>query len=284
MTQKLVLQLSELRKNLATLNRNYMRELLRCNVVKFALILIVVISSGCVRVPKLSIIGQPLSTSQIEALQGDLKNNWSQIRTLRALFDARIEGGGQSQKLRQVLLYAAPDKIRLESLPIGAAYAVNILIGADGRLTFVDTTAKRAFSGENSAEFMDRITNVPLTVSEFSGFILGFLPASVVSASESKVYRDLTSGEVSVVASGSQQVFIADANGKLLKAQFRPTLGPVGNVNFKYDLANQLSEVELTIPAEKVSLRLSLVKLELNSKLSDGLFRLSLPRDYVVSK
>jgi hypothetical protein len=121
-----------------------------------------------------------LSRDEQRTLQALLASRSEEITSYRALWDVRVSAPDREEHFRVVAVWQAPHFLRLEFLPLQAAYAFALILNTDAGLTIVEPLEKRFRRSNDPARDMQRLFGMPLTASFFPLIALGRIPKALL--------------------------------------------------------------------------------------------------------
>jgi hypothetical protein len=167
--------------------------------------------------------GEELSQSESAAFVEKLKLANEKIAAGRLLATTRLESYGQKQEFRQVIVYAVPDKLRVEFLLPGIQQTSLIIVAHDGRLDAYDAKERKHSSGAASRKNLERLLSLPFETEEIMLWLAGSpLPVRLTTASRIELERSRDASEflLSVIDSDREtRLLYQSANGEETKLQ-----------------------------------------------------------------
>ncbi len=232
----------------------------------------------------------PLSAVEKETFLSTLREEATQIKTFRSLFQGSAKKALGRQNFKQSVVFERPDKLRIEYFIGGLNQLVAIIVAGDGSITFGDMQSKEAQVGNSSPASISRLVGVPFSAEELMLWLTGrvLIPTGDELAS-ADMFRD--------PKGGGKTLRLVTKDGRTLVAAFEPGYShllrsadvylassrtPVFHSQFEYserqrtDCGTNVStlplpqSVQLEIPEKSVSLRLTYDCPELNIALPDG--------------
>jgi len=205
-------------------------------------------------------------------------------RALRGSAALKLEGPGGSQRLRQDVVLARPDRLRMEIRSFLMTAAVLV---ADGRrYDYFQGHDRYRERGRVGPDLLWSIAGIPLTLEQAVHFLLGGpppRPGLAVAAAER-----LTDGTVRVDLADARGVRVRrmefDADGRLRRAA---DWTPAGRLRWEvgYDRYGDVGEepfahtIDFAFPRVETRARVAFGSVELDPRIPDGTFVLDLPGD-----
>lgn len=205
-------------------------------------------------------------------------------------------GGGARARVRQAVVFAAPDSVRIETIsPMDTTLSVLVL--GSGTVTMYDLGAQLFVQGEATPQNLARLAPVPLTADDVVRVLSGAPPldmASEASLEQVTLRWNTRRGAYTLTLptdeGGELELDIRHGDWVVSGARWRDADGePV------WDYAGAMFEtldgsdvvmphrLRFRIPAERVDVELEVERYDLNPSLADTLFTLTPPRGVEVT-
>ncbi|MCB0338160.1 MAG: DUF4292 domain-containing protein [Bdellovibrionales bacterium] len=256
-------------------------------IAKFVFVGLLMLS-GCHRVPAPTIEGKALNSDQVEEFKELLSNRASSLRTLRALCQTWISLDSDRQRFRQILVIEKPTNLRLETLPINAAFALHILKVFGDQVTFLDTQTKTAYVGQSTGDSMEQLLRIPLSGEDLVAFLTGSLDSKRIDNLDI-VYLNPTLNRYQIVRNNLQEYFELDyPDGKLIRAEFRDSVRKRLKVSIEYlnyiaiENIQVPNQIKINLVKYDAKLELDLKPMSINEPVDSELFNLVPPSYYTV--
>ena len=245
--------------------------------------------TGCFlfpRYPLPQITGSPLSSSSSAQFLRQVAENSEKLHTFRGLAVVQASYPGGRDRFRQVLVFEKPDKLRWEAFPLQGAYSLNVLVLRGETLTFLDQSSSQAVIGTDCPEFVQEYLGLPLPVRALGGLLTGQLswqtPVDEAEPSSLRLYQDDKSDRVIVVEGDFERYAEYERlTGILRKVQIRKDQELL--LEAHYNAASESDgiwlprEIEVIVPAGRLTLVFSYSQQKMNTKIASELFELQLP-------
>lgn len=243
--------------------------------------------SGCTRLSFHPLVsGSEVSDEEKASVSTRLKEKDEQLYTFRGIAKGKSEGGEIEGQFRQVMVFERPDKLRLEWLPIDAAYTLQLLIAKGGTATYLDTQSKKAVKGSLKHQFFESALNLPADEQTIMSLIIGFVPARFAVRDDLKIYKDATLNKIFVFTGDKSFYARLDPVSLLieeceLRNQFNGKLIVRASYSRK-SLSPLPQRVVIYSRDDGSTTDFTFVNAEQNLQIPSKLFEISIPSDYEV--
>lgn len=230
--------------------------------------------------------GVLLEAAQRQTLIQLLKQKSQEVFSAKLLSRTRITAGDRVSSVRHSLLFSAPDKFRLETLPLNSAYALQIFIlnGQDTRL--LEPSENKNTSGKADGSQLRKIFGVPFKEQELPYFILARLPQSLMQRLEfdpsNTIYFDAAQRKYFAVLGDFEYFITFDADSLLISSlEYRDVLSTrVKSVISFADSENTehpaiYKNLFMRFPKQEVQVDLKLASVSLNSSIPARFFEIN---------
>lgn len=263
-----------------------------------ALLLILSVVS-CTRVPaaRLGAGAAPLAAGQVSAFDVNLTQLDAEITNFRGLFESVYRVDDDQWTVRQAIVFAKPDRLRVETLPLVGVTTLSLLVAQAGQAVMLDPGTKTAYRGRADEEFFLRFLRVPLKERDVMSFLLGRIPVSYRVGEDVATLR----GDNSIFVKKGRW-FTAELDGTSLLAKqieirdpFRdtvtlsialtyegvPPLDRGSTTSGNEDAHIQTpSAVTISIPRSSLVISNTVRSVKLNQPIPSQLFEVPVPSDY----
>lgn len=226
-----------------------------------------------------------------------LKASGEEIRTFRGLYDVTIDESAGRGRLREAIVFARPDRLRLESFPENSFVTINLTVADDTGALFLDPGEKTAYVARAGAGVLQRMYKLPLEAADLMSLVTGRIPSHEISNEHSTV---APSEEVPLVRldeeehefvlrrkDDSAQWRVDSEHFMLKSAEYADA---EGQVIFRVSTAGSRevdalaipAQVLLQMPLERTSIELNFQSSKINIAVPDRLFKSDIPADYKV--
>jgi len=227
-----------------------------------------------------------VSAQQTQEIINAVNQRAGKIQTWKGLSRTVIEKEDDAQKstLRQVILFSAPDRLRLDNLAPGSAYTLSLLAAESGRVVFLDTQEQVAVHSNQSGRMIEKALGLPLDVPELLAYLSGSVPAGSLAES-AKIYHDSDAAQFVLVVAG-RYYFLDSKTLQLKSAHVRTPNDDDLEYQIEFYDYREVENVflperiKMWIPRERLNLTLSFSNLMLNSPMRTSLFAVEIPASY----
>ena len=237
--------------------------------------------------PYPSVRGTQLDQAAAKAFLTQALSVSQQVHSFRAMLRSRIEVHGEKDVVRHVLVFAKPDRLRLETFPLNSAFTLSLVGISGGRLVVLDTTEKKAYAGPASAEALRQAVALPLEASDLMAYISGRLPERLAAAANIEIFFDQEGQRYFIKEGEFVSFFAVDPQTHLLKSlEIRDPQSDrtVLSMSYQdYQMVQGLSLPKrclLKLPRESMQMQLSVSSVAINGDPSADLFQPEIPSDY----
>jgi len=227
-------------------------------------------------------VGKPAPPERLPTvfeLASTLSERRSALTSMRALARLHYRHPEGSDRSREAIALARPDRLRVEVLSLFGA--VFVLTAVDGRFTAYARQENTLYRGTASPENMWRYARIGLPVVDLVDLVLGTPPQRTETWSH--VSYDEESGWIQLsqeLRSGIQAVWF---NGNLPQAaEYRDEFGDVQWRAYFEDYRDQAgiavaTRIRLEVPDSEHSVEIALEDIDINPAIDDEIFRLGEP-------
>lgn len=239
--------------------------------------------------------GQPVTDSERHNLLKQIADKNSQSPSFKLLTRAQIQSGDDLVTVRYVIIYDAPDRLRVEVVPLNSFITLQLLILNDQEGWLFDRQEKRAAFSKSPEKLIQKVLHLPLSTSAlaalFSGRVLDTDLKVMIGApdtSKGELLRsrnDLGENVIALLNPNSKAEYILDQNTlrplihlrRESESAYPALIGSytwsAGKFNETAVLRPKLNSIQLRFPQEDVALSLEYVGFEENiDKLDQALF------------
>lgn len=147
----------------------------------FLLFLVVIFTAtGCVTSVSVNHRGDTLEFSQTENIFKQRSASREGIKSIKALYRAQTERGGEKNTLRYAIIFSEPQSLKIQILPLNGFYTLGELVTHDNQTIALDYVNKKVVQGEDGKDPLEKIMGLPFETGELMDFILGF-PSGVLT-------------------------------------------------------------------------------------------------------
>lgn len=225
-------------------------------------------------------------------LQSSLTQRESEIQSYRGLSRLQVEYAGERTSVRQVVAFQRPGFVRVETVPLNSAYALNVLVADGSQVTFLDTSNKFAFVGSDSPATVQKLVDVPLEIDALTSVLLGRVPAAHLGThSATQLFNDPANEELYILNESLGELFVINAKTHLIKeALFRDRFKAALRARIffseyiKQDGFDVPGMLQLEIPAKDTVMAYDFVSSAVNKPLPQKVFSVIIPADFTRKK
>jgi outer membrane lipoprotein-sorting protein len=213
-----------------------------------------------------------------------------QIDTGRIRAWLEVFGGRGRVRVRQAVLYDAPDRVRIETIsPFDTS--LNVLVIANGQLDYYDIQSQQYYRGPATSANLLQLAPIPLTPADMVRVLAGGPPLDQINP-DADTYTLRWNTRVGaytltlpLLDGGSLELDVRHADWVLAGARHYDAAGDVlyevRGADFREAGDSGVVmpwRLRVLLPAERVDVELSVERYDLNPALPDTLFELSPPR------
>jgi hypothetical protein len=254
------------------------------------MLLLMVAGCGPAYIPRPKLPGQALPAPAVERVLTQLRERAGAVRSWRGLSHSVMREGRQSGKVRHAILFTRPDRLRVETLPAGSAFSLNLLAVEHGEAVFLDPGSKRAYKGRVDAELLRDVVGIQADLSELMLFLCGIVPVDDSGAAGGWTAYQTPGAASLMLVQGESRYFVLNAQSLELdrahvRDPFTDTLRfEIGYSDYQESGGERLPRrIEVGIPDRKIAVELRFDKISLNGAISEKLYQVQIPPDYAVT-
>jgi outer membrane lipoprotein-sorting protein len=257
-------------------------------VAKLFFVFLLLFAAACAgsKIAPPALAGKEISSTESQRLFHSLKKRSQEIETFRSIARASLEYGKERGRLRYAFVFAYPDRLRIEALPVNGLYTLNLLVARKDQAVFVDPAEKRAFVSSKAEHLLEKGFRLDVTKQELMSLLLGRIDSQILNGDGLRVVVD-PAGNYVVGLESAGWFWHVDPRSLCVrraeswqKHQQRLIVvyGPcTGENDFKIP-----QSLVLLLPQDDVTMSFEQQHMAVNQKLPDELFKAAIPGDYQI--
>lgn len=268
---------------------------MKIRAIRAALLCLCLTICSCMsrRIPRPEIDGELLPAADNAQILADLSSSDQEIETLRGLTRTTIRHEDGRERLRHVIVFEKPDKLRVEALPLNSAFTLNLVAARDGKVVVLDPGSKRALTGSAGSGLIKDTIGIPVDESELMSYMSGRIPSAVIARDAGqqsvRVYRNDQQNTTAVVVGNYRHFWLynndtLDLQTVQIRNPFRDRLllEICYELYFEVNGVRVPNKIEVWLPEEDVRFTLAFSAISVNKEFPHKLYSVRIPSDYRV--
>ncbi|NDC38654.1 MAG: DUF4292 domain-containing protein [Proteobacteria bacterium] len=256
----------------------------RGRVKLLTVLILAFVCMGCARVPRPTLATERISAEAKELILAGLREQDASVQSFRGLARGVLDDGGQRSIVRYVLLFKRPDNLRIEALPSTGAYTLSVLAANASGVVMLDPVQRRGYQSSDLGHALKSALRIPLPLRDLMPYLLGVFPESALAR---QLDMRRSNAGIQIVAGDFEGYWLLDETGTRLKqVELRrvPHGRPVLRIEYSSYIQTQgwryPQQLRIEVPGESLVATISFRSAELNPKLLDDSFTLSIPAEF----
>ena len=248
---------------------------------------------GCQRHARIfpAISGEKLASTEAAAFITRVAEASTQLDSFRALSSSRLVVGSERNRLRHVVAFDLPGKLRFESLPLNGAYTLSLLVANASGVTLLDPLNQEAYSSASGEALIARLLKVPLNETELSHLLVGRLAERSLDAlrvgTDIAVFEDNVRGSVFIKLRDFEALYEFGLQDALLRSfSIRDRFADKVALEVEYKSYQTINGVMVPaglivrVPRHDFQLEFEFSAIAINPQLKTELFTTKIPKNF----
>ena len=223
--------------------------------------------------------GDRASAEQLAAFTAAQTLRGFAVKSFRGLYRCQIAQGAQRLTTKQAVVFEKPDRIRVETFPLNGGLSLGLLIGQEGKLSFIDPIQKTKMESESDQNLIYRALRLRLNRQDLMSYLSGNVPEQALHEQDGVLHLALSNGDAAFADPDFRWYYLLAGESKdLIRAELRSPLNQGLELRIDYLNYTKISgisvpdQIEIVIPRDSVQIELNLISAKINEEIKSELF------------